>query len=151
MSVKKSLREQHYNGKKNIAGQRKSTDNKRPVWIFTNVDMAGKFAFDIHRDDFQHLEVMEKMICYSNMTWGEIKQQTHHDGKSKHHHLQYKALSKKSQERLTAKGLEEAIDALFSFALNGTLRIIGIREEERFKVLWYDPKHEVCPSHKKHT
>lgn len=94
---------------------------------------------------------MEKMIRYSNMTWAEIKRQTHDQGNSKHHFLRPEELSKESQERLTAKGLEEANDALFSFALNNTLRIVGIREGERFKVLWYDPNHEVCPSVKKHT
>lgn len=151
MSKRKTLREKHHKGQKNLVEQSSSTDNLRPVWVFTNLDMAGKFAFDVHRSDFQHLEVMEKMICYSNMTWAEIKRQTHHEGKSKHHYLQYEALSKDSQDRLAAKGLEEATDALFSFALNGTLRIVGIREGERFKVLWYDPKHEVCPSPKKHT
>ena len=29
--------------------------------------------------------------------------------------------------------------------------VVGIRKNEDFHVLWYDPEHEVCPSKKKHT
>lgn len=132
-------------------GQGVSTDNLPPVWTFTDIDMTGEFAFDVRRAGFRHGDVMEKMIDYSNMTWAEVKRQTHDQGKSKHHYVQYESLSRDARERLKVKGLEESSDALFSFALDNTLRIIGIREGERFKVLWYDPKHEVCPSTKKHT
>lgn len=63
------------------------TDKEFPVWIFTDIDKSGKFAFDLNRPDFRHQEVLDKMINYSNMTWAEIKMQTHDDGKSKHHLL----------------------------------------------------------------
>lgn len=128
-----------------------STDHLRSVWVFTDIDKGGKFAFDVSRDDFHHKDVMEKLIEYSKMTWRDIKNHTHDKGKSKHHYLSYQSLSKDARDRFNAKKLEEDSDALFSFALNNTLRIVGIREGEKFKVLWYDPGHEVCPSHKKHT
>lgn len=127
------------------------TDKEYPVWMFTNLDKAGKFAFDTNRADFQHQEVLEKMINYSNMTWAEIKKQTHDDGKSKHHIIEYEKLSKAAQDRIKAKKLEQDSDAVFSFALQNKMRIVGIKRGKEFHVLWYDPEHEVCPSTKKHT
>lgn len=51
------------------------------------------YAFDVNRPDFDHKEVLGKMINYSSMTWGEVKRQTHDDGKSKHHFLAPGSLS----------------------------------------------------------
>ena len=47
--------------------------------------------------------------------------------------------------------LEESSDQLYSIALQNKLRIVGLRDKDRFHVLWYDPEHEVCTSQKKYT
>lgn len=127
------------------------SDGKLVVWIFDNIDRAGKFAFDISRKDFKPYDIMEKLIEYSSMTWADIKRQTHDDGKSKHHLLDATKLSNEAMERLKSKKLEEDSDSIFSFALQNKLRIVGIRKNEYFHVLWYDPNHEVCPSKKRNT
>ncbi|HIW49818.1 MAG TPA: hypothetical protein IAA10_02535 [Candidatus Blautia intestinavium] len=128
-----------------------SSDGEKVIWLFDMIDRSGVYAFDLNRDDFLHKEVMEKMIDYSNMTWAQVKQQTHDEGKSKHHLLSIDSISREALDRVKAKQLEDYSDAIFSFALQNKLRIIGIREREKFHVLWYDPEHKVCPSHKKHT
>lgn len=127
------------------------SEQKNPIWLFTNLDRDGDFAFDVNRDDFDYCDFLEKMISYSNMTWAEIKRQTHDRGKSKNHMLSYDKLSVKAKERFRVKQLSEDEDAIFSFALNNKVRIIGIKKNEFFHVLWYDPRHEVCPSKLKHT
>lgn len=58
---------------------------------------------------------------YSRMKWQDIETQTHDRGKSKHHFL-------KSLDSLSPEAWER------------------IREWEEFHVVWYDPKHEFCPS-----
>ena len=35
--------------------------------------------------------------------------------------------------------------------ISGPGRVWGIREEHVLDLLWWDPRHEVCPSPKKHT
>ena len=80
-----------------------STDNLKVIWAFDNIDKDGFFGFDVERDDFYHKEVLSKIINYSNMTWSEIKRQTHDDGKSKHHILNFYGLSKEAQERYKFK------------------------------------------------
>jgi hypothetical protein len=115
------------------------------------IDRSGKFAFDLEREEFQHKEFMQKMVDYSSMTWSEVKRQTHDNGKSKHHFLSEDSLSKEALERMQSRQLGEYSDSIFSFALQNKLRIVGIREDEHFHVLWYDPEHEICPSKKKNT
>lgn len=149
---KKTKREKNIKNQKKIvkkAGY--STDGEKVIWRFDMIDSDGKFAFDLDRKDFLHYEVMKKMIDYSNMTWSEIKRQTHDEGKSKHHLLALEELSKEAFERFNVKHLEEYSDSIFSFALQNKLRIVGIRKDANFHVLWYDPQHEVCLSKKKHT
>ena len=119
--------------------------------MFDKIDRSGNYAFDVNREDFDHKEVLWKMVDYSSMTWGEVKRQTHDDGKSKHHFLTPGSLSIGAVERLKAKDLEEFSDYIFSFALQNKIRIVGIRNGEKFHVLWYDPNHEICPSKMRHT
>lgn len=99
-----------------------STDGENIIWLFDKIDRSGIYAFDVNRP-----------------------------GKSKHHFLAPGSLSKEAVERLKAKDLEEFSDYIFSFALQNKIRIVGIRNGERFHVLWYDPDHEICPSKKRHT
>lgn len=126
-------------------------DDMVPAWMFDKIDRNGDFRFDINREDFDSKEIMAKMISYSGMTWSKIIRQTHDDSRSKHHYLKINDLSKFAQDRLRTLGLEEDSDQIFSFAFNNKLRIIGLRERDKFHVLWYDPNHNVCPSFKRHT
>ena len=139
------------NNKKNVISKKCNTDALCPVWIFTNIDKSGEYAFDLDRKDFQHKEFIDKMIHYSNMTWDEIKKQTHDNNKSKHHYIPYNILSKTAQNRLKIKNLSNKSEQIFSFAFNNKLRIVGVREHQYFFVLWYDSKHEVCPSTLRHS
>ena len=146
MTVKKTTRKQA--GRHTTQQVASSTDNLNPIWVFDKIDRNGKFAFDVNRQDFDHKEILAKMIDYESMTWSEIKQQTHDHGKSKHHLLSGDGLSDEAKDRLRSLNLEESSDTLFSFALQNLLRVIGIRDKNLFHVLWYDPKHEVYPSSK---
>jgi len=107
------------------------------------------FAFDIDRDDFNHKLVLDKLISYGNMTWADIKRQTHDQGRSKNHYLSEEKLSDEAWERIKAKRLEDRTDIIFSLALENLLRIIGILENGVFQIIWYDPTHMFCPSKKK--
>ena len=126
-----------------------STINEKPIWRFDKIDRDGKFAFDLSRNDFQHREVLQKLMDYGGMTWRDIGNQRHDKSKSKHHYLNPEKLSAEAWARIKAKHLEDDTDAIFSFALQNLLRIVGIRQGAEFYVIWYDPKHEFCPSTKK--
>lgn len=124
-----------------------STIQETPIWRFDKLDRDGKFAFDLSRSDFKHMEVLQKLIEYGNMKWAEIDRQQHDQfGKKKHHYLSLGSLSSEAAARIRAKQLEEDTELIFSFALQNRLRIIGIREKAEFHIVWYDPNHEFCPS-----
>ena len=147
---KKIIRENTFHNEKKIIRDKHSTDNEKIVWMFDMIDRNGKFAFDVCRDDFNHQCVLSKLIDYGNMSWSEIKKQTHDkDNKSKHHFLDIEKLSDEAGKRISALKYDDKTDAIFSLAFTNTLRIIGIREEEKFHIVWYDPFHEFCPSHKR--
>ena len=101
------------------------------------------------RSDFNHKEILEKIILYSNMTWSDIRKQTHDNNKSKHHFLEMESLSGAALERIRANKLEDFSDSIFSFALQNKLRLIGYRQDAFFHLVWFDPQHEFCPSQKK--
>lgn len=135
--------------KKQVAIPRgKSTIQEKPIWRFEKIDRNGKFAFDLSRPDFRHREVLQKLMDYGGMTWADIDGQQHDRGKSKHHYLNPESLSTAARERIKAKGFEEDSDAIYSFAMQNLLRIVGLRQGAEFYVVWYDPKHEFCPSTK---
>ena len=127
-------------------GIRRNVFDEKVVWVFDMIDTSGPFAFDVNRKEFEHKDFLEKMLYYSRMTWAEIRRQTHDGGKSKHHYLtEVERLSKAAQKRIKELKLDEDTDRIYSFALNNKLRIIGLRDREKFHVLWYDAEHEVCP------
>lgn len=129
----------------------KSTDSSSPIWLFDRLDKNGEFAFNVTSPEFDHKDFLSKMIEYSVISWAKIKMQTHDKNKSKHHYLEYSSLSKEAQDRIKALNMENETDAIFSFAFNNTLRIIGFREGQFFHAIWYDKNHKFCPSKLKHT
>lgn len=153
MKMKKATKRNSANNfqKQTIQRQGYSSDNKKAIWRFDMIDRSGKFAFDVSNSNFPHQIIVEKLISYSSMTWGEIKRQTHDNGKSKHHIISVDSMCNEAVSRLVKRELEEYSDSIFSFALTNKLRVIGIKDEEHFHVLWYDPEHEICPSKKKNT
>ena len=55
-----------------------------------------------------------------------------------------------ARERLIQLGLRFQ-EELFSLRLQGEERVWAIQDHTVLKILWWDPNHMVCPSHKKHT
>lgn len=67
-----------------------------------------------------------------------------------HHAIEVDRLSREAQARLEQIGQDD-VDEMFSFHFSGKQRIIGIRDMNVVRLLWWDPEHQVCLSHKKHT
>ncbi len=85
-------------------------------------------------------DILEKLKNFEKMKWKDIS------GKN-HHYLDYLSLSKKAKKELERIDVQE----VFSFRLSGRNRLIGIRENECFYIIWWDSDHSFCPSNKKHT
>lgn len=123
------------------------TDDQLQLWCLKKIDRNGKFGFDVNKEDFEHKRLVEIIIDYTGKTWSEIKSEKHHArGRTCHHELSPESLSKDAKSRILAMGLDEYADSLFSMKISSIIRIIGYREGQVFNAVWYDPKHEFCPS-----
>ena len=118
--------------------------NKTPVWVFSVLDEDGPWGKTKLEDGAVWREILPKIRSYETMTWGQIDADRTHN-----HFIQYDSLIKDARDRFDELDLD--VDQLFRFRFTGEQRLWGIREREIFKILWWDPHHEVCPSTLKHT
>lgn len=58
-------------------------------------------------------------------------------------------LIKDARSRLGKLQIHE--DEIFSLSLDNKEQLWEILDAGIFRIIWYDPKHEICPSKKKHT
>lgn len=89
-------------------------------------------------------DVLKRFQSLESMTWAAI------EAGAGSHFVELGDLCKDAQDRLVAIGQDDA-GSLFSLRISGRQRVWGIREGQTLRVLWWDPKHEVCSSTKKHT
>ena len=89
------------------------------------------------------LEILEKLKHFENSTWPTLER-----GGS--HFIPVDEVIKQAQERLQLLKLDDT-DELFSLRLGGLERLWGLRSNDVFSLLWWDPHHEICPASKKHT
>jgi hypothetical protein len=112
-------------------------------WRVNRLDWDGQWGWEQCSHHSLLKEIIPKLHDYETMTWADV------DGKSGSHSVAVKDLIPEAQKRLTE--IDTAEDELFSLRLAGECRIWGIRDIAIFRIVWWDPKHEVCPSTKKHT
>lgn len=112
-----------------------------PSWRFSTADKNGPFAWPSGTET--EIQILQKLRQFDSMRWQEIEGPDHHA-------IEVGRLSKDAQVRLE-EIRQDDLDEVFSFHFSGKPRIIGIREMNVIKLLWWDPEHQVCPSVKKHT
>ena len=112
------------------------------VSLMETVDPFGWHAVD--RD--KAVQILQKLGNFETQTWNNLII----EGKKNNHSVLIEDLCKAARDRLTQLNQDD-IEALVSLHLSGKERIWGIRDKYIFKILWWDPDHQVCPSPKKHT
>ena len=111
---------------------------QHPSWQISRVDEDGKWGWNsIGVDEFKS-EILAKIKNFETITWAEILG-------DKNHEVSISEISKDAKKRLAQLKLED-IESLVSLRLTGRKRIWGIRDVSVFKILWWDPEHEVYPS-----
>ncbi|HHF7365146.1 TPA: hypothetical protein ACPSKY_000238 [Legionella bozemanae] len=126
-----------------VGKQFSSDDSGKIYWSFSLIDSDGPWGFhNICKDEFHSL-VTHDFKSKEGINWSQLKS-------SGSHNVEINQLIKRAQHRLTEIFLDDR-DELFSMRFSGTKRVWGIRDGNVFKVLWWDPNHEICPSRKKNT
>ncbi len=116
---------------------------KRPSWRFRLMDMNGEWSCQGLTKDCL-LDIRDKLCQYEQKRWKDI------DNRRSDHPIPVHRIPKEAQDRLLELSLDD-YDELYRLRLGGAKRLWGIRDHECFYILWWDPKHTVCPSVKKHT
>ena len=80
------------------------------------------------------------------MTWREILL----DAKKQNHNVSVDKLIKEAQDRLF-EIFSEKLDELTCLRLTGNQRVWGKIYEGVMELIWWNPEHRICPSHKKHA
>ena len=129
-----------------FAADPSDTNRLTPVLSIAIFDVDGPWGRDqIEQSGALWSDVFPKLKNYESMTWGDILRDKH-----RNHAVPVDQLIKSARERLL--GIKQNdVDELFRFRLSGEMRVWGIRDGRVFKILWWDPNHEICPSVLKHT
>lgn len=107
------------------------------AWHFQCMDGGGKWPCNIEL--IQKIE--NRLHEYENLRWNEVL-------KPKHNHpMPITKIIKKAQNRLSDLGYDDAPKLYQLQIKNGgdTQRLWGMRKENIFQILWWDPLHEVYP------
>ena len=127
---------------RSVRPTRIETESEMVCWRFSIMETSGPFPFS-RLNPSTWGKILAKLKEWESMKWGEILGDRNHE-------ISVENLSTKAQERLREIQMDD-IDAVCSLHFDGRTRLIGIRDRQVFKVLWWDPEHQVCPSNKKHT
>ena len=121
-------------------------NKSNPVWSITIFDVDGPWGRErIEQSETLWSDIFPKLKNYESMTWGDILKD-----KTRNHSVTVDQLIKAARQRLDELKQND-VDELFRFRLSGQQRVWGIRDGRVFKILWWDPHHEIAPSALKHT
>ncbi len=112
-------------------------------WRVDAIDLEGDWGWQRATIEVLFRTIIPKLHQFESMTWGELEG-------ANHHFVDWDLLCRAAQKRLEELGRED-IAELFSLRMDSRARIWGHRDVARLNLLWWDPDHQVCPSHMRHT
>jgi len=129
-----------------IKSNPESNRNKKPAWHVGLIDVEGPRSFK-QLNCLQWWDIIySKLRNFETITWQEILNAS--GGRSRgnnNHKIPINELVPKARKRLKDLKLDN-ISHLFSLRLTGEIRIWGILDGFVFRLLWFDPKHQICPT-----
>jgi hypothetical protein len=128
-----------------IAADPESYYERKPSWRVSRIDFVDPYGW--HKVGATELHAIRaKLAHFESMTWADILIKA----KKQNHNVQISDLCSQAQKRLKEIHCDD-IDELLSLHLSGIERVWGILDRGVMTLLWWDPKHQVCPSLLKHT
>jgi len=121
------------------------SSGERICWRFRHLDLEGPWSLGALGGG-ELGELMKALAGFESMTMAEAFRGGH-PGKDYDVEDLPTALA---LDRLDAIGMGD-LTKISRFRIDGRGRLYGIRCENVFHVIWWDPNHEVWPSEKRHT
>lgn len=119
-----------------------NVDYLKPEFRTDKMDNEGPWGWS-RFDPTLFKDILEKILECQKLTWQELN----HKGS---HLVNINQIISTARKRLVTLQLDDR-DELYSLRLSNKQRIWGVKEGNIFWILWWDPNHEICPSHKKNT
>jgi hypothetical protein len=117
-----------------------------PTWSFAVLDLVAPVGGWIHLRPEEFDIILKRFRQWETMAWREILVA----GRKQNHPIDVVRCCPESQQRLKVLKLDD-LEQLVSLSVSSKARVIGILDRATFKILWWDPHHQVCPSRQKHT
>ena len=112
------------------------------VFSFLRFDGQHKWceSKDLTTHDFW--EIGEKLKSFEQTQWKHLAADQEY-----HHSVPFYKISKEAQEIAEALGIDD-YEQIWSIRLTGTQRLWGVRDEQYFIAIWWDPDHQVYKTKK---
>jgi len=118
---------------------KEKVEEKKISWKFSIIDTDGKWTFKNIKKDFFWNHLLGTLRNLESQTVSEFIIPEHN------HKIEKCNLCNKAQRRLIEIKLDD-YDEFYSVHIDSEKRLWGILESSYFKILWWDPHHEICPS-----
>ncbi|BDR53130.1 hypothetical protein KIM372_10370 [Bombiscardovia nodaiensis] len=119
------------------------------IFRFDAVDLEGDCPWSLaNMTVADHAELLAKLKEYERSTVGELTSATMHNFTIYHDFS--RCPNSQAVQRLGSHYEREG-DSIARFSLSGKKRLYGFLIDNHFHIVWWDPEHEIWPSHKKHT
>lgn len=120
--------------------------NEPICYRFAMVDTGGPWGFD-KLDGPAFVEIADTLKSFETMTMNELFSGEHGQVYSL---ADLRRVNPEAYRRIVRLGRED-FEEVGRLRLGGKKRLHGYRRRNVFYLLWWDPRHEVFPSRKKHT
>lgn len=107
-------------------------------WHFRYLDYGGPFGWDACEVAHLKKAIMDRVRSFETMTWRELRD------RDLLHTFQLDRVSSEARRRLLEIEQDD-VAALVSLRVEKRRRIWGIQDRLYFRVLWWDPEHQVYP------
>lgn len=147
MSKRKPRRQSNPKRKKEAKSDpRLTTQNQNLIWDVSRIDKDGQWGWSKVDCSYFFAEIWEKMRNFEKKKWSEILGGDHR----LNHKVNVSKIEKEAQKRLKELRYDDQ-EELVSLRLTGKQRLWAIEIEGKAFLLWWDPNHEIYPSHLRHT
>lgn len=117
-----------------------------PAWGFCKIDMCGKWGWGKITQEELKDKLLPRLKHYETMQWQDFTS----DRPGSSHNIPLENIVREARNRLKEINQDD-VDELFSLVITGERRVWGIKSGRVLNLLWWDPKHEICPATKSYT
>jgi hypothetical protein len=121
-----------------VAGDPASYHRRNPSWRIGKMEMVDPFGWHTVDADVLHY-LRGRLTDFEGRTWADILNSKHN------HNVNVEDLCKDAQQRLDELKQYD-LEQILSLRLSGAERVWGVLAEGVCTLIWWDPKHRVCPS-----